>query len=309
GALSQISSIQPHHAVTHVKDVVYEELGDPPEVPAAIFDSQPHEDGVQDLTFRLKKAVLEAKHATDTSNSSDIARTTYCDRTSLPAATTEVFALRRARDELVSWIEGELAKLSGGPAGRPESEDHRPSNELDRDARGTANVDDIRKLYQRYVSSRKDLLITMDHASAVDPNNMRPPTKLERESRVGAIQDSEVKPICATELLPNLHGLLRTSAAEKSVLQSTSYNRRQLAVAQNWTNETVMRLADESHLVVPGTSNVTAWASAAEEASAATNDFVKGKLDAGDGDLAGAKLAFEELQIALGAFDRLDGGF
>lgn len=235
--------------------------------------------------FKLKKAVLQARNELERPEPS----TLTLENGSTPQDRM-VSPLQLARDELIAWIEGELAKLpdnlDGGddPLERDESQatpSENPSEGLDT----TSNLDTIRESYERYIAARQALVSVASRPASQTPASSGP---LSRISQPAAPTAAPSGPALASSVLPYISPLLGTSLTERALLQQSSYLRRQLGTASSATSQAIARLADESHLVGSGTGVMAAWLDACRDAEEETTAAVRARVEAGEESLARA---------------------
>ncbi|KAI4716231.1 hypothetical protein E4T48_07591 [Aureobasidium sp. EXF-10727] len=186
------------------------------------------------------------------------------------------YALRRARDDLIAWIEGELAKLS-------EDDDHGDADlDMPGDI-GAESLDEIKTtlqgLYDKYITSRERLVRVLNTQHKIDSDPIKPlPERQDYTNNNDRSSDAAL----ASRVLPFI-GILRSTAQEEAALmQHTSYLRRQITAVSTETEQLLVRLSDESHMVRPGTSHTAAWAEAARDARNSDKDVVESQLGTGE---------------------------
>jgi hypothetical protein len=217
----------------------------------------------QSHVVELQKAVLRAQHNVQSKP----------QRTTARVASTEdwkrAYALRRARDDLVDWIEAELATLS-------EDEQH---VELSGDP-GVPSLDEIKitlqHLYDEYITSRKHLI------HALNTKNDFKPHAIDSRQQPDTVDDGSTRASLASHILPFIDTLRSTAHDEAVLMQQTSYLRRQIASVSADTEQLIVHLADESHMVIPGTSHTTAWTEAASEARTSDVKLIGSYLTTGE---------------------------
>lgn len=229
----------------------------------SLADAQSH-------IFELQKAVLRAQSSIQSkpqANSSQQPITEDWKR---------AYALRKARDDLITWIEGELSKLS-------EDEEHvDPDMDVSGDNMKTS-LDEIKTtlqdLYSKYITSRERLVRVLN--THLNTNSDSVKHLLERQQSANN-NDESSNAALASKILPYI-GILRSAAQEEAALmQHTSYLRRQITAASAETEQLLVRLSDESHMVGPGTSHTAAWAEAARDTRSCDNDVVQSQLVKGE---------------------------
>ncbi|KAG9605172.1 hypothetical protein KCV01_g6182, partial [Aureobasidium melanogenum] len=229
----------------------------------SLADAQSH-------VFELQKAVLRAQSNLQTKSHTDTPQQPVTEDWK------RAYALRKARDDLIAWIEGELSKLS-------EDEEHMdPEMDMQGD-NGTESLDEIRTtlqdLYSKYITSRERLVRVLNTPLKIDSDPIKPP--LERQQSAND-NDASYNAGLASKVLPYI-GILRSTAQEEAALmQHTSYLRRQITAVSAETEQLLVRLSDESHMVRPGTSHTAAWAEAARDARNGDKDVVHSHLVKGE---------------------------
>lgn len=240
----------------------------------------------QSHLFELQKAVLRAQ--------STIQSTPRISSSQQPITEEwkRAYALRRARDELIAWIEDELAKLS-------EDEGHMgPDLDMPGDS-GAELFDEIKAtlsdLYSKYIASRERLLRVLHTQSKSDTDSVEPmPAKQQPTSN----DESSNGTALASQVLPFI-GILRSTAQEEAALmQHTSYLRRQITTVSAEAEQLLVRLSDESHMVRPGTSYTTAWAEAAIEARNGDKDAIHSRLVTGETSIDGVRKVLASAQMS-----------
>lgn len=235
----------------------------------------------------LKKAVLVAHAATETETSLPAAQTNGSSPTGYgdgeQAGRNRVIAVQAARDELITWIETELAKIpeDGGDAETEQDQglvmSNTPSDE--------GGLDAVAALYARYIVARRalvDAIQTTPSATASTP----PSSDTNAHSSAPQTPDP---PSTSSTLLPYLQSLHTLSSHEAALLQQSAYLRRQLSTASQETQALILRLAEESHLVAPGTQGTGRWLEAARKARERLREVVERRVREGDGELGGAR--------------------
>jgi hypothetical protein len=275
--LEQLLSAKPVHALQDPKSLVQQTIGEQPDLPAERLQHSSQSQDEQSMIFKLKQEVLEARTSMDRANSS---RTQAQSKAGgPPGLAQQIHALERARDEIVDWVQGELAKLE------EDSMFLEDASPIKRSVAVTAPVDlasaesRIRDSYNRYTSARASLVESCGalHQPSHVPSSSGDSEK-EATSRSDETHESKSSAMPVTRLLPHLPHLARSTRNERSLLQQSVYLQAQIASADQEIEEALLRLSAESHLLPAGSKDVSAWGSAATEAEAATAEFVKVRL-------------------------------
>lgn len=258
-----------------IDDVVKKSVGDVPALPSqqgVISGGGGREEGEMRMV-ELKKAILGAR--------ATIGR---CSREksivdSQVSGKDELFALQQSRNELIGWIEKQLA-LIGDAQAEDDKDVSSPmkKNGTDEEGGHVATNEEITQLYDRYLEARRTLLDSLQESSDISPLAPAP----ESPKQALSSMDNDTAATTATTLLPFIEPLLATKTTEQDIIHQAAYVRRQLSAADATSERLLRRLADESHLVHPGASRGRDWARAGEEASESTRDFILARAKAGE---------------------------
>ncbi|KAK8168619.1 hypothetical protein IWX90DRAFT_104315 [Phyllosticta citrichinensis] len=289
----------------------------PPEIGGDLESTSNSGNGVQDEVMPLKKEVLAAKKSLDAEVALQAdARRRLADAPS-PEVEIQVLALRAARDELIAWIEGELAKLAQLEEQSQLSVDHRtPTKHMrhesleGRGKRGSESIppqDQVQVLYERYIAARRALVSGVDAATTfskeiVLPYSIPSATNLPISTPSAEAKENQVP---QSDVLPYVHTLLRAARDERALLQQTSYVRSLLSQKREEAQRIIQKLASESHLVPQDAESALAWADASREAAMKSEEEVMQSIEAGAANIEGAKKIVEELDKRKLAFERL----
>jgi len=308
--LSRLLAAEPNPVKTGPRTILDEKLGEPLQPPTAAVPSEEAYPDVEALVFKLKREVLAAKRSKDQSSALQAQAQELAQAAPEPTLEAEAHALSCARDELVNWIEGELVKIS-------DSEVEVPDRALPVQVNGDASEDEglatrqqgekTQELYNKYITARTSLIARVN-AVAAGPS--QPPKTFEESLGLPVSSPTKTLPsktLSTHEILPYIPSLLQISGDERSLIQQSTYLRRQLANASAETARTIRRLAGESHLVAPDAGAMSAWAAAAEASSARTETFVREQLQAGETHIAVADQILADLRARRETFGRLDG--
>jgi hypothetical protein len=307
-ALTNLHDTEPNPSRVDIKAFLKEELGEPPQAPIPAIDQNDAQTRVDELTFRLKKELLIAKNRLNEANKAKEEAEKRAAALPAPSLAAKVAALRGARDHMIDWVEGELAKI-------PESDGDTSLADLSfmDETLGSEELTDeevsakVQELYSVYITARERLIANVD-ATMKLKNNAIPDDPLPPDARSptkGSAAPS--KPIRASDILPYLRTLLQSAREESSLLQQTSHLRRQLTLATEETDRTVQRLAGESHLVPQDTVRMDAWATAADEATVKTDSFVNAQIEAGEESVGNARKVLTTLELRRTALRNMKG--
>ncbi|GME25413.1 hypothetical protein GTA08_BOTSDO02450 [Neofusicoccum parvum] len=332
---------QPNPLQREARQWVKEKLGDAPVPPPEIAGESSSggggdaaaiaaaEDAVRNHVLRLKKELLLAKQSLDAETTQRGRAADAGPAAALPvqgsigkasAVEAQVAALRAARDELIAWIEGELAKMAdesllsvGTAAGATPQRSSEQASSADDDEDDDAPIQDrVEALYARYVSARAALVAAVDAATAaakdVTPASTLPATAPPDQPQAQPQPQPPTLPPSA--VLPFTPALLRAAADERLLAQQTTYLRHRVAAAQQDARASMDRLASESHLVAPGDAEAIgalAWARAASGKAAEADGAVAALLEEGVARVDGARAVLAELEGRRVAFGRVRG--
>ena len=278
-----------------IDDVVKKAVGDVPVLPSQrVLVGGGGGGGREEGEMRvveLKKAILKAKSTIESCERQD----STAERQG--SGTSELHALQQARNELIGWIETQLALIGDAQAEESNDASSPTKSNEDEETGPIASPAEILQLYDRYLEARDTLLDTVQQPHDVSP--LAPAPALPKQTR--ATQDADPATTTATALLPFISPLLATQSAEQALVAQAAYVRRQLAAADSTSEKLLRRHADESHLVHPGASRGRDWARAGEEVGEATRDYVLAKAKAGE-------ISSKEAESMLGRLEGITGG-
>ncbi|KZM26283.1 uncharacterized protein EKO05_0002215 [Ascochyta rabiei] len=260
------------------RDHVQEAIGEQPDLPAErlVQIAQPQDD--QSSTFKLKQEVLEARARMDRAEiTRKQAHSVDRDQSGLHR---QVHALERAREEIIEWIQGELAKmeedsvfLEDASPIKSSAQEHTSLDLSSAEAR-------IRASYDQYTLARVQLIESYYSLNEPQPENGKIKSDDMTKELPKVYKGTElVTPI--TKLLPHLPFLARFAQNERSLLQQAVFLQSQLAVSDQELSEALLRLSGESHLLPAGAKDASAWGKVATEAEIATDKSVKEYLQTG----------------------------
>ncbi|TLD25830.1 hypothetical protein E2P81_ATG09487 [Venturia nashicola] len=286
----------------------------------ASLDQSDADSKVEELTFRLKKELLIAKSRLEDAKTAK--STAEAERSMEPPTMLEkVETLRKARNELIAWVEGELAKI---PEADPDQsqfdlsfmeDDAQPPTEEISDEELASRVEE---LYHRYRTAREKLIANVDATSAANTPSaatitpaepIRPSLSHQRTKTNDGLSRNMNPDIerLATKLLPYLPVLSSTQTSSASLQAQTSHLRRQLSTSSSETTKILQRLAGESYLVPQDATSMIAWAKAAEETGEQTNQFVREQVEAGEASILRAKTVLGVMRSRKDALSSMRG--
>lgn len=228
-------------------------------------------------------------------------------------------ALNATRTELINWIETELTMASGG---EPAENEHSPDAQSDIEADHrtiTKGLAEVRRKYEMYMESRKEVLSLVAHQTAAPTKpDLSPPS----EDHV-----PEPSPAPTTHLLvPYVDRLLALSRAQRSMISQKAHMNTLLNSQLKDTCQILGHLAEESQLLPAypmkdslrrrsGLVNeltskksgkpdiatrIKPWIFASDAAKITSLESVAETIEGGQMSLEGSMKALEELEDLLG---------
>ncbi|KAF9699751.1 hypothetical protein EKO04_002322 [Ascochyta lentis] len=274
-SLEKLLNAKPSYQSHDPRDHVREVIGEQPDLPAErlVQIAQPEDD--QSSIFKLKQEVLETRARMDRA---DIVRKqAHSAVQDQPGLHEQVRALERARDEIIEWIQGELAKMEedsvfledASPVKHPVQQQALPDLSS-AEARIHASYDKYTLARIQLIEAYHSLNEPQPEDGKIQPDNT---TKDMSENHKGT---KLITPI--TKLLPHLPLLARSAQNERLLLQQAVFLQSQLAISDQELSEALLRLSGESHLLPAGAKDASAWGRVATEAGSATEKSVKEHL-------------------------------
>lgn len=291
-SLDRLLSARPSNGQLDPKALVKNAIGEQPDLPAEKLEQLSQTQDDQTHIFRLKQEVLQAKASMERAQAAR--EQAQSDTQGVSSLHGQVFALECARDEIVEWVQSELAKLE------EESiflEDASPVKRAAIDSAAPVELASaetwIRESYNQYTSSRANLLNAF--GSLQQPVQMGGTGAVIDDSTqdIKSAQDKSRSSMPFTKLLPHLPHLSRTANSDRALLQQSVYLQTQIASADQEIEEALLRLSGESHLLPAGSKDVSAWGKTAREAETSTDEFVKGRLQASRQEVSGVSAIVE----------------
>jgi hypothetical protein len=277
-SLDKLLIARPSHVPKDPRELVKETLGEQPDLPAERLEQLSRSNDDQSWIFKLKQEVLDSRSNVDRANAAKVEAQSKSQ--GLPNLQQQVYALERARDEIVEWVQVELSKMEedsvfledASPIKRP----------VNNNAPVTLDSAEqrIRNAYNQYTASRASLIKSFENLQQSPAMHKDKPVNAENVSSNTTSHQAPQPQMPITKILPHLPHLAYTANNERSLLQQSVYLQAQIASADQEIEEALLRLSGESHLLPAGANDVAAWGKTAVEAEAATEDFVKGHLQA-----------------------------
>lgn len=235
---------------------IFKEIAPAPEVPlpTSLEDKLASENSTKMLFLRLEKALLRAQSSSEKEKQllaqavSEEQSERKLQNADPPNVSAQAFALKQTRDELVHWVEEQLAQ--GGQA--EEDIDGEPSADMKETTLDIGQREKaIKAKYDRYVQTRKFLLALLSakrHAPlnrpAGAPNDISlQPQNSEKEQTENRCDNASIVLPYATEYL------IPAASAQQRFLQHKVHISKILEGQSKETVHVLERLADESHLL------------------------------------------------------------
>lgn len=274
-ALEKLLISRPSHTPKDPKDLVRESIGEQPDLPAERLEQLSPNNDDQTWTFKLKQEVLESRSTMDRAKAARSEAQSKSQNS--PSLAQQVHALECARDEIVEWVQGELAKME------EDSIFLEDASPIKRNPSTPSPVDlesieqRIRAAYNRYTASRAQLLEnykSLQSPHIPEANHAPDSTKKDLDTQQSA---PSKRPI--TSILPHLPHLAHIANNDRALLQRSVFLQSQLASADHEIEEALLRLSGESHLLPAGSKDVAAWGRTAAEKETEMEEVVKGHLE------------------------------
>lgn len=276
-------------------DVVKKQIGETPVQP----NTQPttsRNSEAETKILELKKALISTKRRVEERRRN--VASGEMNGTDSASPQMEIAGLQDALQELTGWMETQLTIIANAEA--TAQPDESPAKDGATDDINKPDVD-IEVLYQNYLEARERLvrnvndppLTSSDHGEHTSGE-----TSISRDGGLPVKSPAEI-------LLPYIPILAAGKQEEQALMQQSAYVRRHISSAETATERLLRRLADESHLVQPGSNGGDDWATAAKEASNATTTYVKTRVEAGELSVDSAEQALESIKSMPASLDRL----
>ena len=234
---------------------IFKEITPAPELPppSLLEDKLASENNTKTLFLRLQKALLRAQSSSDKEKQllaqalSEEQSKTAIKTADPPNASAQAFALKQTRDELVHWVEEQLAQ-----GGQDEEVLEEPSPDTEETTLDIGQrMKAIEAKYDRYLQTRKSLLALLSAkrhaplnrpAGAQNDTSLQPHNAKKEQTENRCDKASIVLPYVAEYLIP-------AATAQKRFLQHEFHLSKILEGQSQETAHVLARLADESHLL------------------------------------------------------------
>lgn len=263
-SLEKLLNVNPIQGSREPRDRIKDLIGEQPSLPAERLESLSVREENDTSILRLKKEVIDARTSMELSKA---ARSEVHDASrEVPSLEVQVHALARARDEMVVWVQNELAKMEeesgfledASPVKRPATTPQVQDLAL--------SESQIQACYTRYTASRSTAITY--HQSLQQQQASLPKRGTDATHDPADTSSDSEKPrssIRTAQLLPYLPHLAQIHTNERHLLTDAVYLQTQISSGDNDMSDSLARLADESHLLPSGSRGVEPWGRAAVE--------------------------------------------
>lgn len=263
-SLEKLLNINPIEGSKDPRDHVKDAIGEQPSLPAERLEALSNDEVSDSSMLKLKKEVLDARSSMEQAKA---ARSeAHNAPRDIPNLEVQVYALARARDEMVAWVQDELAKMEE-ESGFLEDASPVKRSTANSDGQDLASAESrIQDCYATYTSSRSAAVQTHQSFQQSPTSQSTQAGDMENATVVATQDIEKPKPkIRVSSLLPYLPHLARIHENERLMLLQAVYMKTQLSSADDEINETLARLAGESHILPSGARGVESWGSTAVE--------------------------------------------
>jgi len=276
-SLEKLLNASPIVGIRDLRERVTDSIGEQPNLPVERLESLSHSKHDDSLILQLKKEVLEARSSMEEAKA---ARSkAHATARAMPGMKAQVYALSRAREEIVEWVQQELAKLEEESGFIEDTSPIKHSAAVSGD-QDTMSESLIQSCYTQYTASRSAAIHL--HQSIQKPTETHS-VKSER-SQVTSPQPSthepENKPVSlsTTSLLPYLPHLMRADTNERDLLLQAVHLQSQMTLADEEANDSLSRLSGESHLLPSGSKGIESWGKMATQLEDSNENGIKQRL-------------------------------
>jgi hypothetical protein len=275
-SVEKLLTARPPQASEDLRTLIKDSIGEQPDLPAERLEHLHQSNDDQTWIFKLKQEVLESRSNMDRANAARAEAQSKAHR--LPSLLQQVHALECARDEIVGWVQGELAKME------EDSVFLEDASPIKRSLNNAAPVDlgsseqRIRHAYNEYTVSRATILKEFEDLQQIPVAHTEEGDKSGDTSNKAVSHQPLQSTMLVTEILPHIPHLTRTANNDRALLQQSVYLQAQIVSADQEIEEALLRLSGESHLLPAGSKDVSDWGKTAAEAEMATEEFVKQHL-------------------------------
>ncbi|KAJ4345298.1 uncharacterized protein N0V89_011428 [Didymosphaeria variabile] len=276
-SLEKLLNVNPIEGLKDPRDLVKDSIGEQPSLPAERFESLAHAENSASSILKLKNEVLEARSSMDRARAAR--NEVHGASQDVPSLAVQVYALSRAREEIVEWVQGELSKMDeesgfiedASPVKRPVAQPN--GQDL------ASSESQIRSCYNQYTASRANA-IEGHHSFQQPPATRQGELEEAKQDTYTTAQNttSGSSKVLVASLLPHLSHLARHHTNERLMLLQTLYLQNQISSADEAMGDSLARLADESHLLPSGSRGIEPWGTAVAELETRNLESVEERL-------------------------------
>lgn len=276
-SLEKLLNVNPIQGSREPRDRIKDLIGEQPSLPAERLESLSVREENDSSILKLKKEVIDARTSMELSKA---ARSEVHDTTrETPSLEVQVHALARARDEMVVWVQNELAKMEEESGFLEDASPVKPSAAKPQDQDLALSESQIQTCYTQYTTSRSAAIKYHQSLQQQQASLPKPGYDVANNGE-STSQDTE-KPRSNTRtahLLPYLPHLAQIHANERLILMNAVYLQTQISSGDDEISESLARLADESHLLPSGARGVEPWSRTVAELEERNTETVNERL-------------------------------
>ncbi|PVH98564.1 hypothetical protein DM02DRAFT_673277 [Periconia macrospinosa] len=274
-SLEKLLNANPINGLQEPKALVADAIGEQPNLPAERLEKLSRPGDENSLTLKVKKEVISASSAMERAKSArSKAKNTSRDA---PKLQEQVYALGRAREEMIDWVQIELAKIEEQSVIEDVSPIKRatqPMSSIDL----ASSESQIRKTYESYTASRQAAIKSHLSLQEISDAGQAIETPQTKAQQIDADQCNEHLLDVFAKVLPHLPNLMHIDSVERDLVQQMVYLQAQIHAADEETTEHLLRLAGESHMLPSGSKAVETWGTVTVEMEGANEGFVKARI-------------------------------
>lgn len=275
-SLEKLLDSNPISSSQDPRTLVANAIGEQPNLPAERLDQLLSSAGDGALTLKVKKEVIDASSSMERAKS---ARTKAKNASQeSPKLEEQIYALGRAREEMIEWVQTELAKIEEESEFIEEASPIKRATQPYSPADLASSETRIQGTYASYTASR--LAAINSHVSLQETEDGKESSE-KHDSRAQASEANQGQdhPLnIFTKILPYLPNLMHIENSERALLQQMVYLQTQINSTDEETIENLSRLAGESHLLPSGSKGIETWGKITSETEKANEGFVKARI-------------------------------
>ncbi|KAL1603570.1 hypothetical protein SLS60_005158 [Paraconiothyrium brasiliense] len=263
-SLEKLLNVNPIEGFKDPRDRVKDAIGEQPNLPAERFEDLANSESSASSILKLKNEVLEARSSMDRAKA---ARSkVHSASQDVPSLAVQVYALSRAREEIVEWVQMELSKMEEESEFIEDASPVKRSVALSSGEDLASSESRIRNCYNIYTASRANAIEghhSFEQFQATHGGEIGEP-KQDTNNTAQNTTSGNSKLLVAS-FLPHVSHLARHHTNERLMLLQTVYLQNQISSADEEMGDSLARLADESHLLPSGSRGIEPWGAAVTE--------------------------------------------